>query len=204
MAKPKLQASTTGAIAKINALEKHVDSMYGIDMKLKYFVTELMMLRLFAIVETNIADTAYKLATNASYLNGTSPKLLVFPRKSMAGAREDMMGLDRDKKRGLNWAAAKEIKLNTKHILDPADFFILSIAKHAAIITEMRKIRNYIAHKNPASRKGFREVVRAKYAANLKLSVGAFLLSEKRHVPHNFKRFIKTSRVLITDIASGV
>lgn len=204
MAKPKLQASTTVAMENINSLESHIDSMPEIDLKFKFFIAELMMLRLFAIVETNIADTAYKLATNAPYLNGAPPKLLVPPRKSMAGARSDMMDLGREKSRGLSWTAVREIKRNTKHILDPTDFFILNVSKYAAIITEMRKVRNYIAHKNSSSRKGFREVVRGKYSANLKLSAGSFLLLENRHSPHNFERFIKTSRILITDIASGV
>ncbi len=137
-------------------------------------------------------------------MNGITPALIAPACGTIDNARNMMMTYNRGgTARSLKWTQSGEIKKNIEHVLDETDFFYVNIANHSAILTEMRKVRNYIAHKNKGSRKGFSEVVRARYGGNLKIQVGAFLISKKRHTPSNLSRYFTVSKILIDDISKG-
>lgn len=203
MAKPKIHTTTDFALNQISLLEKYVLSMNTIEVKFQYFISELVMLRLFAIVETSIAEIAYKLATGATYLNGNPPKLLVSPCVSIKAAKHNMRTLNRRTTTDLHWRKASDIKDNIKHLLDSSDYFAQNIDKYGSIFSEMRIVRTYIAHRNTGSRKKFKSVIRQIYGANLRLQVGAFLISKKRKPMANLEKYIKTSRIFLNDIAIG-
>ena len=203
MAKSKIQTTTNLALSQISLLEKYVLSMNTIEVKFQYFISELVMLRLFTIIETSIEEIAYKLATGATYLNGNPPKLLVSPCVSIQAAKNNMRNLNRYKPTDLHWTKATYIKESIKYLLDSSDYFAQNIDKHGSIISEMRKVRVHIAHRDADSRKGFKDVIRQSYGANLRLTVGAFLISTKRKPMANLEVYIKTSRILLNDIATG-
>ena len=141
MAKPKVDTSVNSAKEQILALENHINSMQDIDMKFQFFIAELTMLRLFAIVETGISDIAYRLATGSKYLNGITPALIAPACGTIDNARNMMMNYNRGgTARSLKWTQSGEIKKNIEHILDETDFFYVNIANHSAILTEMRNV----------------------------------------------------------------
>lgn len=205
MARPKVNTTTDYALSQISSLEDKILSMNTLEIKFQYFISELVMMRLFSIVEASIAEIAYKLATGAKYSNGNSPLLLVSPCPSMNAAKIKM----RNENRGgrtvdLKWSKASYIKQSIRYVLDDTDCFARNIDNHGIIISEMSKVRNFIAHKNPNSKDGYKSVLRQKYGAHPKLQVGAFLLSTKRTPTSNLEIYIKTSRIFLKDISTGI
>lgn len=75
---------------------------------------------------------------------------------------------------------------------------------YASYITELRYIRNYIAHRNDGTRKNFRTVVRKFYGAVVPgVTSGTLLLSERVSRPSLLETHIRTSRILIRDLVKA-
>jgi hypothetical protein len=203
MARPKIPTTTDYAQKQISSLENHILSMDDVEIKFQYFISELIMIRLFAILESSIAEIAYKLATGAKYVNGNTPMLLVSPCASIKTAKHIMRTENRGRTVDLKWSKASYIKESIKYVLDDTDYFARNIDRYGTIISEMSKVRNFITHKNTNSRTEYKSIIRHKYGANLKLQVGAFLLSTKRRPIPNLETYIQASRILLNDIAIG-
>src|SRR5207249_2455104 len=104
-----------------------------------------------------------KLLCGATYLDATHPGRLVTAR-SMAGAVTAMKTHGRSKpKNYLSWTKSKDIQDNLSLTLDAVDPFFAVVTKHGSLLSEMRFVRNHIAHGNSGTRSNFRKVVRQYY-----------------------------------------
>ncbi|MEQ1621004.1 MAG: hypothetical protein ABL919_06330 [Methylococcales bacterium] len=81
--------------------------------------------------------------------------------------------------------------------------FITNAQIHGALIDQMRKVRNVLAHNTSSAKADFSEVVRQIYGANIKLTAGAFLCSTRRSPVCNLSRYIASTRIVLSDIAKG-
>ena len=169
----------------------------------QYLIAELIMLRLFSIVESAIEDIACKLVAGAPYVNGTRPARL-FPAKSMDGARTAMLRHGRPKtKNYLRWTSVKDIRDSTSQVLNSTDPFLTYAQAHGNMLSEMRKVRNFLAHRSPQARQGYREVVRVVYGANSKVRVEAFLTSRQTRPVAKVDEYLTTAKTMISNLARG-
>ena len=164
-------------------------------------MAEITLLRLFSLLENTLASVSSKLLCNAQYLDGTIPQRLVSATSSRS-AQALMRSHGRRKPLGyLSWTQSKSIRQNLKNTLAPADPFFSTILTHAAWLTEIRYVRNQIAHSNAGTRENFRKVIRQHYGG-LKRGVtpGVFLLTPALGPPGMLHRYLAQARVFIKDV----
>ena len=203
MPMPRVEVTVRDSNADIERLETYRAASKCLAPIYQYLIAELIMLRLFSIIESATENVACKLVAGAPYLNGTHPARLI-TAKSMDGAMLAMREHDRPKaKSRLRWTSVRDIRDSTSQVLSSSDPFIVYAQAHGYILSEMRKVRNFLAHRSPDSRRGYREVVRIVYGANSKIRIGAFLTSRQRRPVAKIDEYLVTAKVIISDFARG-
>ncbi|MCY4447492.1 MAG: hypothetical protein OXE02_01415 [Chloroflexi bacterium] len=173
------------------------------DGRSQHLISELILLRLLAILEVAIDELACRLVAGATYTNGTQSGVSV-PAKSIAAAKHVISSSKRNKKKSfLNWTKASEIEANLCHVFTRTEPIINYAYAHANILDEMKNTRNYVAHNNPRTRRAFQAIMRATYSGNASLSVGAFLTSTKRHQTAKIDEYLTAARVIVGDLSKG-
>ena len=163
----------------------------------------MIMLRLFAMFEDCVAEIAYKIVAGATYSNGVQPVLQV-KAKSIGGSRALFLNHNRPKPiQNLKWTKARFIKESIQYVIPLTEKYFTNVQIHAALIDEMRKVRNVLAHNTSSARAEFRDVVRISYGANISITVGAFLCSTRRAQKCNLDKYISSMRIILNDIAKG-
>ena len=163
-------------------------------------VAEVVMVRLFFCLENRIASIGAKMLCGAPYVDATAPLRLVTPR-SIPAAIDAMKTHGRGTpKTYLKWTKGPDIRDNLGLTLDLLDPFFGVMTRHAAVLTEMRNVRNHIAHGSSSTRAKFRNVVR-QYYGGVKQGVtpGLLLLTGAFGPPCLLDRYIVSSRVIIRD-----
>nr|WP_308991675.1 hypothetical protein [Mariniflexile sp. KMM 9835] len=171
--------------------------------KYQHFISEVVMLRLFSVLETSISECAFKLACGANYRSGVSP-ILLHNCRSMVDAHSNMLTMGRRRPAiYLKWTRADFIEYSIKNVLDTRDSFYRNISYHSLLIDEMRVVRNHIAHGTSSTRLDYYRVLTRLYGGNPRLMMGAFLTSKTRHTNPNIMRYIQVSKIIINDITAG-
>ena len=166
MPAPRVDVTVRNTTKDIERLETFRTDSQPLAPKHQYLIAGLIMLRLFAIIESAIEDLACKLVAGAPYVNGTHPVRL-FTANSMDGARYAMLTRGRQKKMSyLRWTSVKDIRDSTSQVLNSNDPFIVYAQAHGNILSEMRKVRNFLTHRSRNARESYKEVVRVVYGAN--------------------------------------
>lgn len=203
MPAPSINTSFNNSIRDILLLENYVHNCRGLDPKYQYMVSEVVMLRLFSIIESTIEEFALKLACGAKYKNGNSPVLL---RRcnSLSNAHINMLNFNRRRSKPyLKWTRADFIEESIKYVLDINDVFYRNILIHANIINEMRIVRNHVAHRSTDTKNEYLAVLRSKYGANINLPLGVYLMSTARNPISNIMYYIQATRIILHDISNG-
>ncbi len=164
-------------------------------------VAEIVMIRLFLLLENTFASVAAKIVCGASYLDATLPAR-VFAARSMAAAVAAMKSHGRTKpKSHLWWARSSEIRANLQETLNSADPFFGVVSKHGSLLTEMRFVRNHIAHANTATRVNFRKVIVQYFGGRKKgVTPGLLLLTPALGPTCVLERYVISSRVLVREL----
>lgn len=163
-------------------------------------VCELIFVRLFFSVENSLQSIFAKLTCGATYLDGTNPVLL-HQSGSMKSAVYSMETLGRTKRRNLRWTEGAEIRKNVMHVIDSRDNCYRVVVTYSPLITELRYVRNHIAHQNESTRRHFRKVVRSYYGGYKRgVNAGTLLTSQRISTPPLIESYIRTTRVFIRDL----
>ena len=203
MALPRLVVTVRDSVAAIERLERFRIQSQGMRADHQYLIAELIMLRLFAILEAAIENLACKLGAGATYINGVSPNR-IYNAQSVRGARDAMEHPSGTSERiTLRWTSSRDVRKSTSGVLESNEPFLTNVGKHASILTEMRKVRNFLAHRSSNSRSGFKEVVRSVYGANSRVRVEAFLTSQRKRPVAKIDEYITSTKVMIQDLAYG-
>lgn len=204
MAIPNINTSYNNSINDIGILSNYMTDCVGLESKYQYLISEVVMLRLFAILETTIGEMALKFACGALYKNGTTPLTQVVC-SSINDANGKMLTHNRARSplRWLKWTNETDIEKSIKHVLVLTDKFFVAVQNHAALIDEMRIIRNHIAHRNSGTARQYYQVLRGIYSANLKIAMGAYLISTARQPLPNIKRYLLSVPVILQDLSNG-
>ena len=169
----------------------------------QHLVSELVLLRLSAVMESAIDELACKLVAGATYTNGNHPVRLQ-TAGSIAKAKLIIL-VSRKGNRGryLAWARASDIGDNLWKVLGNTEPIITYAKVHATLLDEIRKVRNYVAHNSVDSRNGFQKVIRTKYGANASVSAGAFLTSTQRWRTARSDDYLAGAKVIVADLSRG-
>lgn len=96
----------------------------------------------------------------------------------------------------LSWNDGPSIRTGFEHIVDAGDHCIAVVRNFGSHFTEMRYIRNHIAH-----RANFRKLVRTYYGAAVPgITSGLLLLSPTVSTPPLIEVHIRKSRTLIKEL----
>lgn len=199
-----INTSYQKSIKAIDILSKYMIECKNLESKYQYIVSEVIMIRLFAILETTIGDMALKIACGARYKNGVVP-LTHLTCSSINDAYNKMISYNRGTRplRYLKWTTVNDTKMCIMHILNTSDKFFVNIQNHKDLLDEMRLIRNHIAHKNAGTARKYYEVLKLIYSGNLRIAMGAFLTSIARNPLPNIDRYLLSTPIILNDISTG-
>ena len=203
MPTPRVEITVRNTTNDIGRLEQLRSDSQPLEPVLQHVIAELIMLRLFSIIESSIGEIACKLVAGALYISGNRANRLV-GAKNMAGADTVMRTHGRSKaRRYLQWTSISEIRESTKRVLDSTEPFIVHAQAHGHMLSEMKKVRNFLAHRSPSARQGYREVVLAVYGANSRVKIGAFLTSRQRRPVSKIDEYLAIAKLMVGDLAKG-
>lgn len=175
-----------------------IKSLVELEATQRHFIAELVALRLFSLVESTIESLACKIVCGASYSDGSSPVLLRgTPTGGIERARDAMKKYDRTEERRLRWSKVNEVKKNLDKLCLPSEYFVVTIAGHGDFISELRKVRNHIAHGNRGTRIKFQHVVRKRYGANTPSITPGKLLISSRFSPLVIEEYCRKARIIL-------
>ena len=201
---PRLSISSTynKAINDITVLERYRRNALSLPPNYQHFIAEVIMLRLFSILENSIKNIALKLACKASYKNGVIPNPIVVCN-SLADAENKFKNYNRRRPVNLKWTKASYINNSIQHIIPGNENFPVRINNFSNQINEMRIVRNHIAHRTSSTRIGYKTVIFSTFGAYLKIQTGAFLTSTKRIRIAKIDEYIRVSKIILNDITNG-
>lgn len=158
------------------------------------------MVRLYLLVENTLSSATAKMLCGARYLDTNAPVRLV-TRASRVAAEDAMRNHGRLKSIELRWGKSKDIRENVRFTLAAVDPFHATVTKYGGLLTEMRKVRNQIAHANSRTRKKYRDVI-TKHYGGLKrgVSPGLLLLTDAFGPRCLLETYVVSSRVFIKDL----
>jgi hypothetical protein len=164
------------------------------------FIAEIALLRLAILIENNLKLAFCKLICGALYLDGTGP-ILQARQRNIPSAITAMQTLNRPRARQLPWNDGREIRDNIEHVIDKSDPCVQQMRNYAAFLTEIRYIRNHIAHRNDHSRANFATLVRKYYGARVPgITCGNLLLTPRTGQPPLLERHIASARTMMKDL----
>lgn len=201
MARPSFHVEWRDFQAKTFHLQDLLVTIQEIPPGKQKLMAEIIMIRLFLLLENTFSSIAPKLLCGANYLDGTVPVRNVAPR-SIAAARKEMEVFQRKRPmRYLKWTRSKYIRGNLKHTLISTDPFFSSIDKHSSILSDMCFVRNEIAHGNRGTRINFLKVVRKHYGGAWRgATPGLLLLRDSSTVRCLLEKYLIASRVIVRDL----
>ena len=202
MASPKIETTYSSAISQISVLEKYRSSSLSLEAKFQHLVSEVIMLRLFAIIENAIHDTALKIACGKPYRNGTNPNIFSICR-SMAHANLQFQSYNRPKSIQTKWTKVAYINRSIKKIIPESEPFRQNISNFCTEISEMRNVRNHIAHRTSSTYTNYKQVIISTFGAHLKIKTGAFLTSTKRLPNPKINTYLSIAKIVVNDITKG-
>lgn len=166
-------------------------------------VVEIILLRLFDALTASLASIAQKIVCGAVYVDGTHPLALVTARSRIA-ALNYMIYHGRTKpKNFLYWSRVSDIKENIKYVIDLSDHLVQVLDHNSLLISEMRIVRNRIAHNNERSRGHYRTVVSRYYGAYLNSVAPGTLLTSPRQAPSLIQQYLIKSRIMIKQLVKA-
>ena len=199
MAAPSLAVDWRFADAEFARLVSLLTSISALPPAHRKLVAEIMMVRLFLLVENTIRSVFAKIHCNCNYLDGTAPRRLVAAR-SQTHAFDLMRTHGRAiPKKSLGWSQSSDIRDNALYTLDGTDPAFLVVTAHAAQLTDMRFVRNHIAHKNDGTRRNFHKLLRKHYGGIRRgVTCGSLLLTEfVPGAPVLLSQYLTSSRVFL-------
>ena len=203
MPKVSLISSLNRSIHDLAILSNFNLGSKALDAKYQYLISEVILLRLFSVLECTISEVAFKLACGATYRNGNNP-IVLRQCSSIHDSFINMISYNRRKPlHYLQWTKATFVRTSIEHILDINDSYYANIQNHSNLINEMRVVRNHIAHRSTSTKQEYDILLQQIYGGNPKLTIGTFLTTTNRNPISNIDRYIASTRIILDDITNG-
>ena len=166
------------------------------------FIAEIALLRLAILIENSMKSVFCKLSCGATYIDGSAPTVLA-QQRNIPSAVNAMHNHGRPRYRtNLPWNDGSEIRENIKFLIDPADRCHADLITHASFLTDIRYVRNHIAHRNDNSRANFVKLIRRYYGARVPgVTCGNLLVSPRVSATRPLlEAYIINANVMMRDI----
>ena len=202
---PSLHPDVIEALAIFDRLETMFREVGYLRPRHRQAVAELMLVRLAIALENYTKSVVSKICCGAIYVDNSAPILLARQR-STARAIDAMRsaGMQLGRVRRLRWTDGAVIRESLDTLVDPADPLFDRLRAHAATMTEVRHLRNHIAHKNRNSRDNFQKIVSRYYGVRLRhITPGVLLTTDKFGARTPLESVILRARTLVREM-SGV
>jgi len=203
MPRPSIKATYDKAINDIAILERYLQKNNNLPPNMQGFVAEIIMLRLFSILESCIKDTATRVACGSMYRNGctSTPTILC---RSLNDALNKFKSTNRNRPiQYLKFTTVHNANDSVKNIIPAAEPFRHNLNNFGVQIDEMRKVRNHIAHHYKSTFSEYKNVIISRFGAYIKIKPSVFLLSTKRQQRPILNEYIITTKIIINDITKG-
>lgn len=203
MPRLSITASYNNAINQLNITGRYLAKSRCLSAEMQGFVAEILLLRLFSILETCIRDVAIKVACGTPYRNGinSTPTIRC---KSVNDAIEKFKNEGREKSiQNLRFANVSQTNESIKYVINEREPFRVTLSKYGSIYEEMRCVRNHIAHRTQSTSINYKKIVKQRYGANYIIKTSSFLISSKRDGRVRIDDYIRTIRILINEITNG-
>ena len=179
---PALLSQAKRVREQVQVARQLIDRITVIDDIPRQYVAELITVRIFALFESIVEDSACLMVCGAPYCDDQRPNLLrPTPTRGRVRALSAMRDYGRsDPRKVLRWNRARDISKNLEALFPKNEHFVEVLRGHGQLISDLRKVRNHIAHRNQGTRVGFQEVVQNNYGAAVPgLTPGRMLLSPR-------------------------
>ncbi len=204
MPRLSITASYNNAINQLNITGRYLAKSKSLSAEMQGFVAEMLMLRLFSILETCVRDVAIKVACGTPYRNGinSTPTIRC---KSVNDAIEKFKNEGRGGQpiQNLRFANVSQTNESIKYVINEREPFRVTLSKYGSIYEEMRCVRNHIAHRTKSTSINYKKIVKQRYGANYIIKTSSFLISSKRDGRVRIEDYIRTIRILINEITNG-
>ena len=201
MGRPSIGAIHALAISRLSVVERYLIKAQTLPPELYGFVAEIMMLRIFSVLEYTIRETTTRLACGVPYRDGVTPVHIIHYCSSIPNAIDNFKTYNRAKaKSQLQFTNVSQTNDSIKYIIDNSETFRVKLGRYGTQFEEMRKVRNHIAHRTSSTRQGFKDVIRQRYGANVRIKPSAFLVSTKRQPRPIIKEYLTIVKVIINDV----
>lgn len=191
--------------AESEGLMQLIDNMISLDPRYQKTVAELVMIRLFSMLEEHFQSITLKVLCGALYLDNTAPTITVRCR-SMRVASTQIANYGRStplQAYKIKWNQAVEIRNNVRYMLPATENLITVFDRHATLIDDMRRVRNHIAHNNVDTARKYKLVVQRHYGAFASSITPSVLLISNRRNPILIKQYLIASRIIIKELVRG-
>jgi hypothetical protein len=197
---PKLLVDQRDFTLSVDQLADLAANIQPLDAHYQKLVAEIILLRLFALMESSFESIATKVLCGATYLDSTVPMVLK-SCSNRVDALDVMRRHGRKKPRSqLKWTMVTDIKENLRHVLDVADPLIKTFDIHALIIDEIRRVRNHVAHRNADTRRKYRSVVQQHYGSYVPSVTPGVLLLAKRFRPILLEQYLRKAKIVLKEL----
>ena len=203
MPAPKIQTAYNSALRDIGVVENYRLKSLSLQPQFQGFIAEILMLRLFNILERAVFDISCRVACGAQYKNGVTPVPNVLAR-SLNDAVNQFKNYNRT--RSLNYIQFTNVG-NTneaiKNVIPATEPFRQNLTNYGNQFDEMRNVRNQIAHGTSSTYEKYRNVIVRRYGSALKLKTAVFLTSTTReHIPV-LDQYVTIVKLMIDDLSKG-
>lgn len=203
MPAPRIQTAYNNALKDISVVENYRNKSKSLQPQFEGFVAEILMLRLFGILEKAVKDISCRVACGAGYLNGVRPRPTTLAH-SLVNALNLFKTFNRP--RTVNYLQFTNVS-NTndaiKNVIPATEPLRQNLSLYGNQFEEMRIVRNHIAHRTSDTYSKYKKVIINRYGSALKLKTSVFLTSTTRERIPVLDQYITIVKLMITDMVKG-
>lgn len=198
----RLDVNLRDFYSQTDSLSNLLVKVSNLDFETQRIIYELVMVRLFSLLELQFESIILKVLCNTQYLDASYPNLII----TSSNARNAISNISNHgrtrplRNNDIKWNQYQCILGNVRHLINSMDNLLSVFSIYERIINEMRLIRNHIAHNTPDTRNKYKSVVISYYGAYVNsLTPGKLLISNRRS-PCLLKQYIITARIIVKDL----
>lgn len=203
MPAPRILTAYNKAIKDIGVVENYRNKSKTLQPQFQGFIAEIIMLRLFSILEKAVIDISCRVACGAQYVNGIVPSPTIVAR-----SLDDAINLFKtfNRTQALNYLKFTNVRSTNdaiKMVIPATEPFRYNLSSYSNQFEEMRKVRNQIAHRTSDTYNKYKSVIVCRYGSMLKIKTSVFLTSTSRERIPVLDQYITTVKLMINDMVKG-
>ena len=202
---PNLRLQVARVNQETSTVLELIDKLSGPFTISRHYIAEILLLKIFILLESCVEESACLLVCGGPYCDGSLPSLLRGrATRGRARAKHEMQNFNRATPRQyLRWTSASQVSENLRLLFPPNEHFVSTLRIHGRLISDMRKVRNHIAHRSLETREKFQHVVLQEYGAKIPTLTPGRLLISSRFSPSLLEKWCSELQLMIRTALKG-